>query len=97
MGAFDFHVCGKVVAALPFMDEDLYQGAYSEIERRLYDYVVFPMTLAQEDEDTLLLSFGFQDRYGFLGKLSLASVLKTLVPARRGNPEIYPGHNYSSY
>ncbi len=85
------------VSALPFMDEDLYQGYYAEIERRNYDYVVFPMTLDQEDGDTLFLSFGTQDRYGMLGRLSLSAVLRTLVPARKDNPEIYPGHNFSAY
>jgi predicted GH43/DUF377 family glycosyl hydrolase len=85
------------VSALPFMDQDLYQGSYAEIGNRYYDYVVFPMTLMVEDEDTLLLSFGAQDRYGMLGRLNLQKVLRTLVPVRPGNTEIYPGHNYTAY
>ena len=84
MGAFTFSAKAPFklmgVSALPFMDKDLYQGAYAEIWRRMYDYVIFPMTLSRESEKTLLLSFGWQDRYQMLGKLDLQSVLDTLVP-----------------
>ena len=47
------------VSAAPFMDKDLYQGAYAEVTKRHYDYVVFPMTLTRENKDTLLLSYVF--------------------------------------
>jgi hypothetical protein len=63
MGAFTFtkqkpfELMG--VSAVPFMDKDLYQGAYAEVVRRHYDYVVFPMTLTRENKDTLLLSYVF--------------------------------------
>ena len=68
------------VSALPFMDKDLYQGAYAENWRRNYDYVIFPMTLTLESKRTLLLSFGWQDRYAMLGRMDLKTVLDTLVP-----------------
>ena len=65
------------VSALPFMDKDLYQGAYAENWRRNYDYVIFPMTLTLESKRTLLLSFGWQDRYAMLGRMDLKTVLDT--------------------
>jgi hypothetical protein len=68
------------VSALPFMDKDLYQGQYAENFRRMNDYVVFPMTLTRDTKRTLLLSFGWQDRYAMLGRLDLQAVIDTLVP-----------------
>ena len=84
MGAFTFTASRPfklmAISGLPFMDKDLYQGAYAENWRRMYDYVVFPMTLAKETDKTLLLSFGWQDRYAMIGRLNLQAVLDTLVP-----------------
>lgn len=66
----------------PIMPEELYTGPWAS---RHIDYCAYPMHIFREDEHTLRMSFGFQDRYGMMAKLDIPTLLKSLVPVKSFN------------
>lgn len=61
----------------PIMPARVYTGAWAS---RHIDYCAYPMHIFRENEEYIHMSFGFQDRYGMMGKLHLPTLLKSLVP-----------------
>jgi len=68
------------ISPTPIMEpRELYSSSWSS---RYIDYCVYPMHIfmLEEHTDVLHISFGFQDRWGFVGTMNLTKLLLTLAP-----------------
>ena len=85
MGAYTFSAKPPFrvlsLSPYPIMPQRLYDGPWHYIKNRNIDYCLFPMGLFVE-EDTVFLSFGYQDQRGFLARIHLKALWDTLVPVK---------------
>ena len=82
------------VTPYPIMHPRFYSGGYAEQPNRQIDYVSFPMSFYLEEEEeglraagnvnserrVAILSFGAQDREGWLARVSLKALFESMVP-----------------
>jgi predicted GH43/DUF377 family glycosyl hydrolase len=84
MGAYTFTASPpfKLIAMSPYpiIDERLYTGPWDGLKNRKIDYCVFPMSFYLDDNDIIVLSFGHNDRDGYIAKIHLTALLKSLEP-----------------
>jgi len=68
------------ISPTPIMEpRELFTGAWAS---RYIDYCVYPMYISRISHDTLHLSFGHQDHFGFIATLNLTNILATLVAVK---------------
>lgn len=64
---------------VPITHEMFLTGPWDPLKNRGIDYCFFPMSFYLED-NVIVLSFGFNDKYGFLAKMELSQVMRSLTP-----------------
>jgi predicted GH43/DUF377 family glycosyl hydrolase len=89
MGAYIFEAkppfAIRAISDVPIVNQNMYTGPWTNLPFSLYhiDYVVFPTALvADVPSDTLILMYGGQDKEGYLTKMSLSGLLKSLKPVQ---------------
>ena len=66
------------ISPTPIMEpRELFHKSWAS---RFIDYCVYPMHIFLENAVVLHISFGYQDRWGFVGTMNLTRLLDTLVP-----------------
>jgi len=81
------------ISTVPILHERFYTGPWALMKKRNLDYVVFPVSIffndnrvnadspkSDGDKNTLFLTFGHNDEYGFLATLPLDRLLDSMAP-----------------
>ena len=68
----------------PIMEpRELYEAKWAS---RFIDYCIYPMYISRLSHDTLHISFGHQDRFGYIATMNLTRLLDSLVRIRSEGP-----------
>ena len=67
------------VSPFPVLHHYMYVGKWDYLTKRTIDYCPFPMSLSLESDNTLLLTFGHNDEYGYITKITLADLLSSMM------------------
>ena len=62
----------------PIIRPDWTQGPWNHLKNRKIDYIVFPVGLSRLDRDWLLLSYGRQDKDGWVGRVNISRLLGSM-------------------
>lgn len=83
-GAYVFSVEPYVMlrfSPTPIMEpRELFEGKWAS---RYIDYCIYPMFISLLEHNTLHISFGYQDRFGYIATMNLTRILESLVPIRK--------------
>jgi hypothetical protein len=102
MGAYTFcpYYPYKILSMsdFPIIHQSMYEGKWHNLAKSymLIDYIVFPMSFFLGVNRTLYLTFGKQDQDGWITKMNLDELLKSLVSTNHGCSKIDSKHNNHS-
>jgi len=67
------------ISPFPVLHHWLYEGKWDYLTKRSIDYCPFPMSLAIAKDNSLLLTLGHNDEYGYITKIKLESLLSSMI------------------
>lgn len=83
MGAYTFSTKPPFelisISPFPVLHSLLYAGKWDYLTKRSIDYCPFPMSLAIAKDNSLLLTLGHNDEYGYITKVRLESLLSSMI------------------
>jgi predicted GH43/DUF377 family glycosyl hydrolase len=80
-----FHLLSITPYPILNRQRNLYQGEFDFIHNRRIDYCIFPSSFHLVNNDTIYLTYGWNDHQGWLAHINLDELLSVMIPVGHYN------------